>query len=63
MNLLKNVLKQMREYDYVGKDILLRSIFLNLQIDAQNKVTFLCKPEFDGLIKSSNVTFGGDMWT
>lgn len=63
LNLLKNAPKQMRNYDFVGKDILLRSIFLNLQIDAQNKATFLCKPEFDGLIKSSDVNNGGDMWT
>ncbi|MDO5480467.1 MAG: hypothetical protein Q4F58_02245 [Candidatus Saccharibacteria bacterium] len=63
LNLLKNAPQQMRNYDFVGKDILLRSIFLNLQIDKQNKASFLCKPEFDGLIKSSDVHSGGDMWT
>lgn len=63
LNLLKNAPQQMRKADFVGKDILLRSIFLNLQIDKQNKATFLCKPEFDGLISSPNVTNGGDMWT
>lgn len=59
LNSLKNAPQQMRNYDFVGKDILLRSIFLNLQIDKQNKASFLCKPEFDGLIKSSDVHSGG----
>ena len=60
LNLLKNAPQQMRNYDFVGKDILLRSIFLNLQIDKQNKASFLCKPEFDGLMKSSDIHSGGD---
>ena len=53
----------MRKLDFVGKDLLLRSIFLNLEIDKQNKVTFLCKPEFRDLFKASNVNDGGDIWT
>lgn len=63
LNLLKNAPQQMRDYDFVGKDELLKIIFSNLKIDKQNKVTFLCKPEFSDLFKSSNVTSGGDMWT
>ena len=63
LNLLKNAPQQMRKLDFVGKDELLKTIFLNLKIDKQNKVTFLCKPEFSDLFKSSNVTSGGDMWT
>ena len=63
LNFLKNASQQMKELDFVGKDILFRSIFLNLKIDKQNKVTFLCKPEFDDLFSASNVTSGGDMWT
>lgn len=63
LNLLKNASQQMRKLDFVGKDLLLRSIFLNLKIDKQNKVTFLCKPEFRDLFKASNVNDGGDMWT
>lgn len=63
LNLLKKAPQQMRDYDFVGKDELLKIIFSNLKIDKQNKVTFLCKPEFSHLFKSSNVTSGGDMWT
>ena len=63
LNFLKNAPQQMRELDFVGKDILLRSIFLNLRINKQNKVTFLCKPEFSDLFKTSNVVNGGVMWT
>ena len=63
LNLLENASQQMEDYDFVGKDILLRKLFLNLQIDKENKVSFLCKPEFDGLIKTSDVHNGGDMWT
>ena len=49
LNLLKNTPQQTRNYDFVGKDILLRSIFLNLQINKQNKASFLCKPELMAL--------------
>lgn len=62
LNLLENAPQQMRNYDFVGKDALLRSIFLNLQIDKQNKASFLCKPEFDSLIKSSDMHSGGSYW-
>lgn len=63
LNLLKTAAEQMRTRDMAGKDILFRKIFLNARIDKQNRVIFLCKPEFNGLIKHSSVTAGGDMWT
>ena len=67
-------IKKSRQYLVNGISILYHTIiyrsqlldtvgYRNLGINKQNEVTFLCRPEFDDLIKSSNVTSGGDMWT
>lgn len=63
LNLMKTVADEMRNRDMAGKDILFRKIFLNAHINKKNEVVFLCKPEFNGLIKSKSVLYGGDMWT
>ena len=45
---------QMRNGDFEQKDIIAKTLFSKLYLDAQNKLTVLCKPEFDGLISSPN---------
>lgn len=66
LNLIQNIGKQMRNASPVEKDIIARKLFLNLIVDEQNKLSVICKPDFEGLISfanSENVQFGGDMWT
>lgn len=58
LNFLKTAADEMRKRNMVGKDILFRKIFLNAQINKQNEVVFLCKPEFNGLIKSGLISLG-----
>lgn len=45
---------QMRNGDFEQKDLIAKTLFSKLYIDAQNKLIFLYKPEFDGLISSPN---------
>lgn len=59
LNLLKTAADEMRNRNMVGKDILFRKIFLNAQINKQNEVVFLCKPEFNNLIKTGIISLGG----
>lgn len=63
LNLLKTAADEIRNRNMAGKDALFRKIFLNARINKQNEVVFLCKPEFNGLIKHASVLSGGDMWT
>lgn len=63
LNLIQNVGKQIRLANSVEKDIIVRSLFLNLVVDKENKLTLTCKPELDGLISFNKVQYGGDTWT
>ena len=63
LNLLETAADEIKDRNMPGKDVLFRKIFLNAQINKKNEVVFLCKPEFNGLIKHSSVITGGDMWT
>lgn len=58
LNFLKTASDEMRKRNMVGKDILFRKIFLNATINRKNEVVFLCKPEFNGLIKSELIALG-----
>lgn len=48
----------MRTGDVYKQDRLARILFSNITIDDKNKLIYLCKPEFDGLLKSSKKNSG-----
>lgn len=58
LNLMKTIEKQMKTGDVYKQDRLARILFSNITIDDKNKLTYLCKPEFDGLLKSSKKNSG-----
>lgn len=63
VNLMKSLGNKMRSADIMQKDKIARKIFVNLYLDDQKRLTYLCKEPFDSVVKVSESLTGGDMWT
>ena len=63
LNLLKTAAQRMKCGNFVEKDAVARTFFLNLKITDKNSLIYLCKPEFDGLLKSGVFQTGARDWT
>ena len=49
--------------DIIQKDKIARKLFVNLYLDDQKRLTYLCKEPFDSIVTMSEKLPGGDMWT
>ena len=63
MNLMKSLSDKMRAADIIQKDKIARKVFVNLYLDDQKRLTYLCKEPFDSVVSMSESLNGGDMWT
>ena len=63
VNLMKTLGNKMRSADIIQKDKIARKLFVNLYLDDQKRLTYLCKEPFDSIVTMSEKLPGGDMWT
>lgn len=63
VNLMKSLGNKMRSADIIQKDKIARKIFVNLYLDDQKRLTYLCKEPFDSVVKVSESLTGGDIRT
>lgn len=63
LNLVKSLGDKMRAGDLVEKDQLARILFLNCILTDKNTLIYLCKPEFEGLLKTGKINSGARDWT
>lgn len=63
VNLMKSLGNKMRSADIIQKDKIARKLFVNLYLDDQKRLTYLCKEPFDSIVTMSKKHPGGDMWT
>lgn len=58
LNSMKGLGKKMRAGNLVQKDTIARYIFSNITLTDKNTLIYLCKPEFEGLIKTGKINSG-----
>ena len=63
VNLMKSLGDKMRSADIIQKDKIARKVFVNLYLDDQKRLTYLCNEPFDSVVKISEKLTGGVMWT
>lgn len=57
LNLSKNAAKIIKSGDVIVKDVISRSIFLNLSVDEEKVASWQLKPPFDEMLKTHSVSF------
>ena len=59
VNLMKSLGDKMRSADIIQKDKIARKVFVNLYLDDQKRLTYLCKEPFDSVVSMSENLTGG----
>lgn len=58
LNLISTSGERLKKGTFAEKDAIVRKLFLNLYLTDKNSLTYLCKPEFDGLLEIKKVYNG-----
>ncbi len=59
VNLMKSLGDKMRSADIIQKDKIARKVFVNLYLDDQKRLTYLCKEPFDSVVSMAKSLNGG----